>query len=473
MKIIFKIYLPLIIILIAGLHSCKIGQKYSRPELNLPEKITEQQSDTTTLADLDWKTVYTDTLLQSLIQKALDNNKDMLIAASRIKELAYRKRISAGELFPRIDAAIHPEREYTNDGGNNSVKDDSFEGKLTLSWEIDLWGNLRWARAESIAEYLASIEAKRALQMSMIAQVAQYYYELVALDNELNIVRQTLDTWEKGLELARIRFEGGLTSETSFRQAQVELARTATLVPELENKISQKENDLSLLIGEYKAVIVRAKMNPDIFLPEYLPVGLPSTLLERRPDLRQAEQELKAAHAQVGVAFTNMFPKLTLTARYGIESSSLNDFLRSPDGFIGGTLLSPIFGAGKNIAKHKAQKEVFKQTCYSYEKSVLTAFQETRDAIVNFNKVKEARVLKKNLYEASKGYIELARLQYINGVINYLDVLDAQRGFFDAQIGLSNAIRNEQIAVVYLYKALGGGWDNLSPFNKEEPKKPE
>ena len=232
----------------------------------------------------------------------------MLIAASRIKELAYRKRIATGDLFPTINAAIHPEREHTNDGGNNPINDDSFEGKLSLSWEIDLWGNLRWARAESIAEYLASVEAKRALQMSMIAQVAQYYYELVALDNELDIVRQTLDTWEKGLDLARIRFEGGLTSETSFRQAQVELARTATLVPELENKISQKENDLSLLVGEYEAVITRAKMNPDIYLPEQLPVGLPSTLLERRPDLRQAEQELIAAHAQVGVAFTNMFP---------------------------------------------------------------------------------------------------------------------------------------------------------------------
>lgn len=470
MKIVSKIYIVFVILIMTGLYSCKIGKKYSRPELHLPERITEQHSDSSTLADQDWKTIYTDTLLQSLIQKALDNNKDMLIAASRIKELAYRKRIATGDLFPTINAAIHPEREHTNDGGNNPDNDNSFEGKLSLSWEIDLWGNLRWARAESIAEYLASVEARRALQMSMIAQVAQYYYELVALDNELDIVRQTLDTWEKGLDLARIRFEGGLTSETSFRQAQVELARTATLVPELENKISQKENDLSLLVGEYEAVITRAKMNPDIYLPEQLPVGLPSTLLERRPDLRQAEQELIAAHAQVGVAFTNMFPKLTLTATYGIESSSMNDFLRSPYGFIGGTLLSPIFGAGKNIAKHKAQKEVFRQTCYRYEKSVLTAFQETKNAIVNFNKVKEARILKKNLYEASKGYVELAQLQYINGVINYLDVLDAQRGFFSAQTGLSNAIRDEQIAVVYLYKALGGGWDNLSPFDKEETK---
>lgn len=458
-KIISSIHIVLIIFMLSGLYSCKIGKKYSRPELFMPEKIMEGQSDSSTIAEQDWRSIYTDTLLQSLIDKALNNNKDMLTAASRIKELAYRKRISTGELFPTINALIHPEREHTNYGGDKPVNDDTFEGKLSLSWEVDLWGNLRWARTESIAEYLGSVEAKRALQMSMVAQVAQYYYELVALDNELNIVRQTLETWKEGLELTKLRFEGGLTSETSFRQAQVELARTATLVPELENKISQKENELSLLIGAYDTVIVRAKMNPDIYLPEQLPVGLSSTLLERRPDLREAEQKLIAAHAQVGIAFTNMFPRLSLTALYGVESTYLTDFLRSPYGFISGTILSPIFGAGKNIAKHKAQKEVFKQSCYQYEKSVLTAFQEAKDAIVNFNKVKEARTLKKILYEASKGYVELAHLQYINGVINYLDVLDAQRGFFDAQIGLSNAIRDEQIAVVYLYKALGGGWN--------------
>ena len=258
--------------------------------------------------------------------------------------------------------------------------------------------------------------------------------------------------------MAKLRFEGGLTSETSYQQAQVELARTATLVPDLERKISIKENDIAFLAGEYPRKIERSVLPEEVKLPESLPVGLPSTLLERRPDVRQAEQKLIAANATVGLAYTNMFPRLSLTAHYGLESTEFSDFLKSPYHFLSGSLLTPLFAMGKNRAMLKAKKAAYEAEVYAYEKSVLTAFKDARNAIVDFGKIKEIYESRLQLEQAARTNVELAQLQYINGVIGYLDVLDAQRGYFDAQIGLSNAIRDKQITLVRLYKALGGGW---------------
>ena len=445
-------------IVLAGiLTSCKVGKSYVRPDLHLPDTLAQHQ-DTASIADRDWWEIYTDTTLHALIERTLEHNKDLLIAASRVKEMAAQKRISTAALLPAINAEVTAERELENHGGDAFKKADTFEAQLLVSWEVDLWGNLRWARSASIAEYLQSVEAQRALRMMIVAEVAQAYYELVALDTELHIVKQTLQAREEGVRLARIRFAGGLTSETSYRQAQVELARTATLVPDLERKISLKENDIAFLAGEYPNRVVRTSLLQKFDFPEELPVGLPSTLLERRPDIRQAEQKLIATNAKVGVAYTNMFPRLALTGGFGAESASLSSLLQSPYSVMEGAILAPVFNWGKNRAALKAKKAAYEGEVHNYEKSVLTAFKETRNAIVNFNKIKEVYTLRENLEHSAKSYVDLAQLQYINGVINYLDVLDAQRGYFDAQIGLSNAMRDKLIAVVQLYKALGGGW---------------
>mgnify|MGYP002697126944 FL=1 len=200
-------------------------------------------------------------------------------------------------------------------------------------------------------------------------------------------------------------------------------------------------------------------MPDDVALPDVLPVGLPSVLLERRPDVRQAEQNLIAANAAVGVAFTDMFPRLALTASYGRESEELSNLLQSPYHLISGTLLTPLFAFGKNRAKLKARKAAYEQAVYNYEKVVLNAFKEARNAIVEFNKTKEIYNSRKLLEKSTKSALDLAQLQYINGVIGYMDLLDAQRSYLDAQIGLSNAVRDKQITMVNLYKALGGGWN--------------
>lgn len=447
-------------VVVASLVSCQIGRHYTRPNLELPATLADSMStDSASVADYSWEEIYTDTILQGLIWKTLSYNKDMLMAAARVKELAALKRIDFANMFPSVGLRVYAERERDNYGGDHYTKDDEFDLKAIVSWELDLWGKLRWARDASMADFLASIENQRALQMSLIAQVAQAYYELVALDNELAIVRQTMDARRESLHLAQIRYEGGLTSEVAFRQAQVELSRTATLVPELGRQITAKENELAFLTGEYPYRIERSQLSQEVNFPLSLPVGLPSSLLERRPDVREAEQQLIAANAAVGVAFTSMFPSITLTANLGAESEELKDLLHSPYHLLGANLLQPIFAMGRNRARHKAAKAAYERATYAYEKAVLSAFRDAYDAIAEFNKMKEIYESRLDLERSSRSSLELAQLQYVNGAIGYMDLLDAQRTYLDAQIGLSNALRDRQLAMVNLYKALGGGWE--------------
>lgn len=454
-----KLYRLLLISVAALLMGgCKIGKQYTRPKMDLPVTLDSTSVDSTSIGDYPWEQMYTDTILQQLIQKTLDYNKDMLIAAARVKELAAMKRIDYANLFPQLGLKLYAEEEGEDYGGDNYKKDNQYDIKLGITWEIDLWGNLRWAKDKSMAEFMGSIENQRALRMSLVAQVAQSYFELVALDNELSIVRKTVDARRESLHLARIRYEGGLTSETAYRQAQVELARTATLVPDLERKITLKQNEITFLAGEYPHEIKRATLPEDVVHSASLPVGLPSSLLERRPDVRQAEQAVIAANAAVGIALTNMFPKLTLTATHGSENEDLSHIFKSPHYLLAGTILQPLFAMGKNRAMLKAKRAACEQAAYAYEKAVLNAFKDAYNAIAEYNKVKEIYETRLRLEQSSKITLDLAQLQYINGVIGYMDLLDAQRGYLDAQISLSNAVRDKQITLVNLYKALGGGW---------------
>lgn len=442
------------------LSSCKIGKKYSRPELNLPAEIVEDADTASSVENIPWESLYADTTLQRLIKVALENNKDMKIAAARIKEMIASKHISFAQQFPQLGANIYGQREDLNYGGDNLKSSPEYGAKLVLSWELDLWGKLRWANEAGIAAYMQSVEAQQALKLTIIAEVAAAYYQLCALDQELLIVQQTLEARREGVRLAKLRFEGGLTSETSYNQAQVELARTETLVPALEGKIKIKESDISYLLGEYTGDIPRGMALSKQHLPDVLPVGLPSSLLERRPDMRQAEQRLREANANVGVAHTSLFPQISLTGNLGFESNELGDFIKSPAWFIGGSLLQPIFAMGKNKAKLKVARARYEQEVLSYQKSVLGAFKEVNNAIVSIRKAKEIRQSYERLLESANTYTQLAQLQYINGITNYIDVLDAQRGLLDAQISLNNAMLDELLSAVYLYKALGGGYNN-------------
>ncbi len=441
------------------LSSCKIGKKYTKPEFDMPNVFVAYTQDSSCFADMKWWDIYADTNLRNLIDYTLENNKDMKIAVAKVKEMAARKKINQADFFPQINANVYGQDEKLNYQGNYSTPHDIEYGlKANISWELDLWGNLRWANDAAIAEYVSTIEGQKALMMSLVAEVAEIYFELIALDNELLIVKQTLSAREESVRLAKIRFEGGLTSETSYQQAKLEYAKKATLVPDLEKKIAMKENEILALSGCFPRRVVRTETLTNLVLPDTIPAGLPSQLLERRPDVRKAEQKLIAANAKVGVSYTNMFPKIALTSNLGFETDKFATLLSSPMFFISSNLLSPVFSFGKNKAKYKAQLAVYEQECYNYEKVVLSAFYDVMNALVEFDKMKEIYETRLLLEQSAKVTMDLAQLQYINGVIGYLDVLDAQRNYFDAQISLSNAYRDKQITMVKLYKALGGGY---------------
>ena len=442
------------------LASCKVGKPYERPELNLPDRVEARtEADSSSVADIPWESLYEDDTLRLLIHKALENNKDVNIAAARLKEMMAARRISFANLFPDVDANVYFSKEVLDYGGGNPDPSPEHAAKLAYSWELDLWGKLRWANEAAIAEYFASVENLRALRMTIVAEVATNYYELCALDRELAIVQQTLIARREGVRLAKLRYEGGLTPETAYNQAQVELARTETLIPDLEQQITIKESDLAMLLGEYSGRIPRGKNLSEQHLPDSLPVGLPSSLLERRPDMRQAELMLQAANARVGIAKANMFPQISLTGNVGFESDEVASLLKSGAWEAIGGLLQPLVGLVRNRANLKAEQARYEQEVFAYQKSVLGAFKEANNAIVTVRKVKEVRASMERLESSARNYLELAQLQYINGVTSYMDVLDAQRGLLDAQIGLNDAVLNELLSIVSLYKALGGGYD--------------
>ena len=458
MRVLYPILLVVAVAL--SLFSCRVGRSFRTPELKeMPATFDEEGMTEGTTADIGWSTLYADTVLQGLISRALDHNKDMLAAAARVRELMAAKRITFAKMFPGAGMDLYGDREYLNYGGDNKKYDPELHANLTFGWEIDIWGNLRWQNEAAVAAYLQSVEAQRALRLTIVSQVAQMYFDLKALDRELSIVRQTLEARRDAVHFATLRYEGGLTSEIPYRQSLVELARTETLLPKLENEIKLKENDLSVLLGEFPSGIPRGGSDlGDVQMGTELPVDLPSSLLERRPDVRQAEQNLKAAMASAGMAYADRFPRLTISLTGGLENDALKGLINSPFSYAAGNLTAPLFAFGSKRAKYRAALAAYDQARLAYEQKVLEVFREVNDAVTAYRNMRRTAELKFNLKEAARQYVVLAKLQYINGVIRYIDVLDAQRKFFDAQVEESKAVRNEHLALVGLYKALGGGW---------------
>ncbi len=448
-----------ILLIMALFTSCSPSRHCAKPELNLPDTFNITGYDSTTIADLEWWTVYSDTLLQNLIQRTLQHNKDMRMASERVEEMRQLHRISNSSLWPSITAKVGGDHEWENYNGDNPTSTPEPTARLDLSWEIDLWGNLRWASRKGAAEYLASVEAQRAMQMTLIAEVATAYFELTSLDNRLNIVEQTVKTRQEGVKLAKLRFEGGMTSETSYQQAQVELATAAAQIPELKRRIAVKESQISLLAGGYPDKVERQNSNIAAINDSILPTGLPSELLKRRPDIRRAEARLRAAEAAVGVAQAERFPRLVINLAAGFENDEFKTFIQSPLHYAAANIIAPIFSFGKRKAKFKAAVSAYNQEKLAYEKTALTAFKEVYDAVITYRSAHENTILMSDLRDATEKYVSLAQLQYFNGVIRYIDVLDAHRKNFTAEIDLNNAITAESLAFINLYKALGGGWE--------------
>ena len=446
------------VLLFALFSACSGVKDCVKPQLNLPQQIGHNQNDSLTLADTEWWKLYADSSLIRIINTTLENNRNLLAAGARIEEMRQLYGVSKSNFFPTLSAFALADNETNDYYGESHINDPENSLKATLSWEADLWGGLNWARKKGLANYEASVWDQRAMRMTLIAEVATAYFNLVALDNELTIVRRTLTTREEYLKKAKLRFEGGLTPETVYQQAQVEYATTAALVPNLERQIEVQKNAIALLMGRYpEEEVMRSSLSLDMGLPDSVPVGVPSTLLQRRPDLQASEAALRAALANVGVAYADRFPRLRISLTGGLENDELKGFFNSPFSYVVGQITGTILDFGRNKRKHKAAIAAYDQARYRYEQAVLNAFREVDDAAITFRLVRQTSLKRRELRDAAQKYTQLAYMQYNMGVINYIDVLDAQRRYFDAQVGFTNAVRDEYLALVRLYKALGGG----------------
>lgn len=443
--------------------SCSGTKNLRKVDLVLPETVVPGNGqDSLTAADIEWWEMYTDTTLRYIISEALEHNRDFLQSAARVEELRELYGVSKLNYMPDISGIAGVTRETNDYFGQPHKTSTEISLKATVNWEIDLWGGLSQSRRRAAAQFAASEFDRRALRMTLIAECASAYFNLVALRSELNIVRRTLATRSEALDKARLRFEGGLTSELTYQQAMVEYNTSAAMIPDLERRIEMARNGLTLLMGRFPDTLVLPDFPANVTsmaeeLPDSLPTGVSSVLLERRPDICAAEQRLRAAMAACGVAYSNQFPKLRIALTGGWENDELAHLLASPFTYVLGNVTGTIFDFGRNRRKYKASIAAYDQARLSYEKTVLAAFTEVSNAVTAYNSARLTAERRRELRDAAYKYVSLANKQYIGGSISYLDVLDAQRRYFDAQISYSNAVRDRFLALAALYKALGGG----------------
>lgn len=443
------------------LSACSGVKKLTKPQTDVPAAFTSSaaENDSACLADIGWWEFYTDPTLCDFIGRTLAKNKDLLAAAAKIEQMNRLYGAERANRLPTIGGTIYANDETNDYSGTGITHDREIGIKVPISWEINLMGALTWNTRRAKAEFQASVEDFRAMQMLLIARTAEAYFRLVALENEFAIVSHTMESRKESLRMAKIRFEGGLTSETVYQQAMVEYSTAAALVPNLRKQLNSARNELTLLMGDFPqdSLMPYIKRLEPINL-DNIPAGVPSDLLKRRPDIRAAERRLAAATANCGATYAARFPSLQLGFTPGLENDELTKFLQSPFTFIVGTLSGPIFDFGRRKRKYQAAVAAYEQSRFMYEKTILQAFTEVNSAINAYDNARKSRKLKLNLCDAAEKYVQLARLQYNAGTLNYIDVLDAQRRYFDARIDVSNSIRNEYFALIDLYKALGGGW---------------
>ncbi|MDE7347192.1 MAG: efflux transporter outer membrane subunit [Muribaculaceae bacterium] len=420
--------------------------------------------DSLCLADLEWWKFYSDSTLCSLLERVVNNNRDLLKSETRIEQLRQLYGITKTNLLPEVGFNVSAEYETVDHGGDGATTSPTYGLKFPIAWEINLMGSQIWARREAEAEYHATEEDSRALKMELIAETADAYYTLMALENELMIVHRTMDTREESVRIARLRYEGGLTSEMLYNQTLVEYSSAAAMVPQLEQKWFETRNKLTLLMGEVPHDIDQIGRLPQTFIgPEQLPAGMPSDLLKRRPDIRAAAQRLNAARANVGMTYADRFPSFSISLLPGLENDALTNFLKSPYNDLIGSLAGPLIDFNRRKKKYKASVAAYEEARLNYEDVVLKAFTEVNTILHTYYHVQESFYRTKELRDASAEYMQLAQLQFRAGMINYIDVLDAQRSYFDAQIAFSNSVRDQYRALVNIYKALGGGWRTPNP----------
>jgi outer membrane protein, multidrug efflux system len=444
--------------LLLGLGGCVVGPKYKRPVIQVPDKYyTEASPQSSSLADAPWWELFKDPVLQDLIREALKSNYDVATAAARVEQAraqagvarsAYAPQIGYGVDITGLRVPVPFERTDTYYGYN-----------FNLSWELDLWGRIRRLNEQQRALFFASEEVQRGVWLSLVADVAQAYFELRALDAQLDITKETGQSFQETYELFGKKVGGGAASGLETSRAEGALANILAQVPDLERQIIAKENQISLLLGKNPGQIPRGSSLADQNDLDVIPAGLASTLLERRPDLRQAEQELIAANASVGVAKANFFPVLSLTALLGGVSPELSGLVSSGTQWaVAGGLAGPLFTGGRLKSQYRAVLAQRDQAQLFYEKSVTQAFGEVSTALAAHQLLAQSLKEQSRSVRSYQDSVRLSNLRYDTGLASYFEVLDAKLDLFPAQTALILYDLNRKAALVELYKALGGGW---------------
>jgi multidrug efflux system outer membrane protein len=443
------------------LAACAAGPDYVRPEVESPVS----WSDTTatkdsSIANVAWWEVFQDSVLQELVDTALVNNKDLKIATERILEAGASFGYTKADFWPHLDIDLGAGGRRLGGVDGTDQAEGVFRAGGTLSWEIDLFGRIRRAAEAEEALLFATEEARRGVIVALVAEVGRAYMDLRDADQRAEIARRTLASRKEYVEYSKTRFEGGVTSETDWRQAEAEYYRTASFLSEFERRVKVSESELSVLLGRNPGPILRGRsLDQQAVLPE-VPAGIPSSLLERRPDVRAAEQELIASNARIGEAKALLYPQLSLTGVGGVTSSTLETLFNGPAvawSLMSG-LVQPLFNAGKNTARVELNESRMRQTLYFYESTVQQAFREVEDGLITYQKTGEQRSSQNSRVVAQRQVLNLAELRYRGGTANYLEVLDAQRSLFEAEIDEVQATSNQLKSMIQLYKALGGGW---------------
>jgi multidrug efflux system outer membrane protein len=451
-------------VLVAG---CAIGPNYKRPSVAEPPTFRGQATvEAASFADAAWWEVFQDPILQGLIQEALRNNYDVRIAAARVQEARANLRVTRSDLYPSFDYGASVSRSKITPGvlgapgGPAATANDFYSATLSASWELDIWGRIRRLSEAAQASLLATEDGRRGVWLTLVSDLAEAYFDLLALDVRLQIARDSTDAYQRTYDLFLDRFQLGAASKLETSRAQGALGEAQATIPQLESDIVARENQISILLGKTPGPIRRGRPMYEQPVVPVVPAGLPSALLERRPDLRQVEQQLVSANARIGVAKAEFFPKLSLTALFGTASPELSALTGGTATIwaVAGMVSGPLFNAGRTLGNYRASIAQWEQARLQYEQAVLTALREVSDALTALSKLTEAETGQNQAVVALGEAVVHASERYRQGLASYFEVLEAQQQLYPAQNTLAQIRLNRLVTHVRLYKALGGGW---------------
>ncbi|HEX6770038.1 MAG TPA: efflux transporter outer membrane subunit [Candidatus Binatia bacterium] len=460
--------LRIALVLFLFVTGCTLGPDYQRPSVSTPDNYRGLQGPPAaeSLADMPWWEVFKDPVLQELIRQALTNNYDLRTAAARVEEARAQIGVARSFLYPQVNLngggsaqqvsrATEPPQSV---GANRTWQ--NWSAGFGMVWEVDVFGRIRREAEAASAVYFASEMDRRGVYIALVADVAQLYFDLRESDLELEIARRTLKLNDDTVRFYRSRYETGVSNRLEVEQAVANRARTAAAIPLLERRIAQQENLINFLLARNPGAIPRGTVLTDQYYPPVIPTGLPSALLERRPDVQSAEQLLVAANANIGAAKALFFPNFSLSAALGGNSHDLSNIVdkRAQIWSVAGGFFQPLFQGWRLFWNYEGTKARFDQALAQYEKAAQNGFREVADALVAIEKLKDERAEKEAQVGALDNSSRLSRLRYDAGFSNYLEVLIADQQLFDAEIELARTRGLELIGVVQLYRALGGGW---------------